>query len=155
MNLKVSSPCPESWAGMAGSDRVRYCGRCNLNVYNLAIMSRQEIEALVRKTGGRLCGRLYMRGDRTATLSDCKGGARHRWTRRAVAVGVLLVLAAVSWMLRQIDTSDRSMHPPLIRRVLNWIDPERENPPAMIMGKMMCPVPPPAPPPPPQAPSAP
>jgi hypothetical protein len=153
MNLKVSSPCPESWDRMAGNERVRYCGRCNLNVYNLAIMSRQEIEALVRKTGGQLCGRLYMRGDRTATLRDCAGGARRQWTRRAVAVGVLLVLAAVSWMLRQIDTSDRSMHPPLIRKVLNWIDPEPEKR-TIIMGKMACPVPPP-PPPPPQAPSAP
>jgi len=151
VNLQISSPCPESWEKMAGSNRVRYCGRCNLNVYNLAVMSPPEIEALVRKTGGQLCGRLYMRGDRKATLSDCKGGARRRWIRRAVAVGVLLVLAAVSWMLRQIDTSDRSMHPPLIRKVLNWIDPEPGR--RIMMGKMVCPTPLPAPPP--QSPSAP
>jgi hypothetical protein len=153
MNMRISSPCPESWDQMAGNERVRYCGRCKLNVYNLAIMSRQEIEGLVRKTGGQLCGRLYMRGDRTATLRDCAGGARRQWTRRAIAVGVLLVLAAVSWMLRQIDTSDRSMHPPFVRKVLNWIDPEPEPRRTIIMGKMICPVPPP--PPPPQAPSAP
>ena len=137
MNLRISSPCPESWEKMAGNDRIRYCGRCNLNVYNLAVMSREEVEGLVKKTNGQLCGRLYMRGDRTATLRDCNGVRRHRWVRRAVAVAVLLVLAAVSWMLRRIEEPSRSIHPPLIRKVLNWIKPEAEPP--MLMGKVAAP----------------
>jgi hypothetical protein len=135
MNLRISSPCPESWDKMIGDDRSRYCRRCSLNVYNLAVMSREEVEGLVQKTNGQLCGRLYMRGNRTATLRDCRGGIRHRWSRRVVAVGVLLVLAAVSWMLRRIEEPSRSIHPPLIRKVLNWIQPEAEPPP-MLMGKI-------------------
>ena len=132
--IRIASPCPESWTQMAGNDRIRYCGRCSLNVYNLAVMSREEVEGLIRKTNGRLCGRIYLRGDRTVTLRDRKDVRRRRWFRRAVAVAVLLGLAAFSWMLRRIDEPSRSIHPPLIRRILNWIEPERQ--PVILMGKV-------------------
>ena len=66
MELRISSPCPKSWDELVGDDKIRYCGQCRLNVYNLAEMPKEEVEALVRKTEGRLCGRLYMRGDKKA-----------------------------------------------------------------------------------------
>jgi hypothetical protein len=147
MDLRISSPCPESWDEMSGDDRVRFCGRCNLNVYNLAVMSRQETEALVRNTNGRLCGRLYLRGNRTATLRDCAGGRRVKVVRRAVALAVFLVIGALSWMLRRVDEPSRSIHPPLIRKALDWIEPERKRL-EMPMG-IVCPPQPPKPPQPP------
>lgn len=142
MEFRISKPCPESWSDMVGNDRVRFCGRCKLNVYNLAIMKKEEIEALVRGSNGRLCGQLYMRGNRTATLRDCAGGARRKWVRRGAAVAGLLVLGAISWLLRSIDQPDRSIHPVWIRAVLNWIEPEQR--PRMVKGDL-CPVIPPAP----------
>jgi hypothetical protein len=144
MDLRISSPCPESWAGMAGNDRVRFCGRCKLNVYNLVAMKRQEVEALVRNTNGRLCGRLYVRGDGTATVRNCAGGTRRKLVRRAVAFAGILVLGAFSWLLRGIDEPDRSVHPVWIRAVLNWIEPERR--PRLLPGEISCPVPVPTPP---------
>jgi hypothetical protein len=132
---------------MPGDDRVRYCNRCSLNVYNLAVMSREETEALVRNRKGRLCGRLYLRGNRTATLRDCAGGRRLKLVRRAVALAAMLVIGAVSWLLRNVDEPDRSIHPPLIRKALNWIEPQRtSNRSVMAMGEVCPPPAPPAPP---------
>jgi hypothetical protein len=130
---------------MPGDDRVRYCNRCSLNVYNLAVMSPEETEALVRNRTGRLCGRLYLRGNKKATLRDCAGNRRLKWVRRAAALAAMLVIGAVSWMLRKVDEPDRSVHPPLIRKALNWIEPERTTTvkPPMLLGEV-CP--PPAPP---------
>jgi hypothetical protein len=148
--MKVSSPCPESWAGMAGDDKVRFCRRCSLNVYNLAAMKPHEIEALVRKTSGRLCGRIYVRQDRTATLRDCGSSRAKSRVRRAVAVSIILLLAGFSWMLRSaIKEPNRSMHPQWVQTVLNWIEPEQDRGRGMIMGKMVCPTPPTPPPTPP------
>ena len=130
---------------MPGDDRVRFCNRCSLNVYNLAVMSPEETEALVRNRTGRLCGRLYLRGNRKATLRDCAGGRRLKLVRRAAALAVVLVLGAVSWMLRKVDEPDRSIHPPLIRKALNWIEPPKPNKSIMMLGEI-CPPPPPAPP---------
>ena len=38
--VRVASACPESWEGMTGDDRTRFCGRCRMNVYNLSGMTR-------------------------------------------------------------------------------------------------------------------
>src|SRR5690606_27829947 len=47
--IEVPSPCPESWEGMKGDGPVRFCGLCEMNVYNLSAMTRDEAEALVRE----------------------------------------------------------------------------------------------------------
>jgi hypothetical protein len=60
MDLRISSPCPKSWDDLVGDNRIRYCGQCKLNVYNQADMSSEDVAEIVRKTEGRLCGRLYM-----------------------------------------------------------------------------------------------
>src|SRR6516162_8887116 len=37
--LRVASPCPADWNAMQGDDRVRFCGQCEKNVYNLSAMT--------------------------------------------------------------------------------------------------------------------
>jgi hypothetical protein len=139
-----------SWEGLQGDDRVRFCGKCSLHVYNLAEMSDEEVERLVLKTEGRLCGRLYMRGDRTATARDCPEGRIRRRSRILKTAVTLLLLAATSWFFRTQVRPDRRDFPPLVRKVLNFIDPETEMP---VVGRI-CPKTPPLPPTPPPAPPA-
>ncbi len=76
MNLRIASPCSASWAGMAGDERVRFCSLCNLNVYNFAEMTRDEIRELVLRSEGRVCGRMYRRADGTFLTRDCPAGLR-------------------------------------------------------------------------------
>ena len=74
--LRIASPCTASWEGMAGDDRVRHCGACRLNVYDLSSMTRREAEDLVRRTEGRLCVRFHRRADGTVLTRDCPVGLR-------------------------------------------------------------------------------
>lgn len=73
-NLKIASPCNAEWDNMIGDDRVRFCGQCNLNVYNLSGMSRSEAERLIIEREGKLCVRFYTRADGTIITSDCPVG---------------------------------------------------------------------------------
>jgi hypothetical protein len=146
MELRIASPCPMSWDRMAGGNKVRFCDQCRLNVYNLAEMSEREIAAVVRKSTGRLCGRLYVRDDRTATLQDCPRGSARRKLRRMMTVGGVLLLAAFGWLLRISGDRDRSVHPRWVREVIEWIDPRPSG--GAIAGMI-------APPPPPRNPTAP
>jgi hypothetical protein len=73
-NIKVASPCSANWNEMYGNDRMRFCGDCKLNVYNLSGMSRQEAENLVMNAEGRLCVRFYQRRDGTVITRDCPVG---------------------------------------------------------------------------------
>ena len=75
-NLKVAQPCPADWNAMAGNDRVRYCGQCQLNVYNLSGMAQTEAERLITQAEGRVCVRFYRRADGTVLTQDCPVGLR-------------------------------------------------------------------------------
>jgi hypothetical protein len=87
-NVAIAAPCKASWDAMVGDDRVRFCGQCEKNVYNLSAMPRDEAEALLAAREGKMCVRLFKRADGTVMTSDCPVGVKRRRRRRAVA-GVL------------------------------------------------------------------
>jgi len=86
---------------MAGDDRVRHCVACDLNVYNFAAMTHDEVSELIARTEGRLCARLYRRPDGTILTRDCPVGLRalRRRASRAVAaiIAALLSLPAFAF----------------------------------------------------------
>ena len=124
MQLRTASPCPIAWESMKGSNRVRFCTSCNLKVYNLAEMSPGDVEHLVLKSEGRLCGRLYIRQDRTATVSECPRSPVRKAARKAFVLTAVLVVAATLWILKPHSRLDRRVLPPLFRQAADWIDPE-------------------------------
>jgi hypothetical protein len=94
----VASPCSESWEGMSGDDRARFCARCGKNVFNLSAMARDEAERfLVENTGA--CFRLYRRADGTVLTSDCPVGISQKRRlavlRHATAIALGLAAAGV------------------------------------------------------------
>ena len=62
-HVQVAAPCKVNWDEMLGDERVRFCGQCSLNVYNLSSMTRAYAEALIARTEGRLCVKFYRRFD--------------------------------------------------------------------------------------------
>ena len=83
-----------NWNAMYGTERVRFCSDCKLNVYNLSSMSRDEAEALLVKSEGRLCVRFYRRADGSVLTRDCPVGWRAiktRASRTVTAVASLLI----------------------------------------------------------------
>ena len=92
--IRVASPCTASWEAMAGDARVRRCGECRMNVYNLSAMSRREGEDLLRRREGRLCVRFFRRADGTILTEDCPVGlaaVRRRLARLGGALAAMFV----------------------------------------------------------------
>src|SRR5882672_676845 len=75
-HVRVAAPCPAEWDQMIGSERMRFCGQCSLNVYNLSSMTRSEAESLIARNEGRLCVRFYRRRDGSIITKDCPVGLR-------------------------------------------------------------------------------
>lgn len=96
--ITIASPCEERWDAMHGDDRVRHCERCDLNVYNFAEMTGEEVTDLLASTHGRLCGRIFRRHDGTILLRDCPIGmaALRRKVVRFAAVSVALFLSTAA-----------------------------------------------------------
>lgn len=101
-HVRVASPCKSDWDQMIGSDRVRFCGQCSLNVYNLSAMTRDQAESLIAANEGRLCVRFYRRVDGSILTQDCPVGLRavqarvSYWTK-AAAAATLTFLAAIGF----------------------------------------------------------
>ena len=99
--VTISTPCKEPWDRMTGDDRVRFCGRCEKDVFNLSAMTSAEAEALLGERGASMCARFYRRPDGTVLTSDCPAGARRRRRRRLVVTAVAAAAGAlaVAWAL--------------------------------------------------------
>lgn len=99
-NVRVASPCNADWDAMVGNERTRFCGQCNLNVYNLSSMSKADAEQLIGGTEGRLCVRYFKRVDGSILTRDCPVGLRAfrrkmSYVARAISSAVLTFLAGV------------------------------------------------------------
>lgn len=93
-NATIASPCSAKWEDMPGDERIRYCGGCSKNVYNLSAMSRDEAAALLHRNAD-MCVRFYRREDGTILTGDCTVGARKKRRRRAaLAVSGGLIAAS-------------------------------------------------------------
>ena len=146
--INVASPCSVSWESMDGDGQVRYCSQCELNVYNLSSLSREDAEQLVQEREGRLCVRFYRRADGTVLIRDCPVGLRSIRRRLARVVGGIAamigfltcgILVAGDESLRKgRGTVDGPM-----TRFIEWIDPWRYE----VQGGVCAPpapIPPPA-----------
>lgn len=99
--LRIATPCPASWEAMDGDERMRHCAVCDLNVYNFAEMTRDEVHALIARSEGRVCARLYRRADGTVLTRDCPTGLRElpRRASRAAAAAVAALLSLPAFAL--------------------------------------------------------
>jgi hypothetical protein len=96
--IEISSPCTVSWDDMrpAGGDgRVRFCGDCRQNVYNIEAMSRGEARRLIAARENRVCLRILRRPDGTVVTADC--WTRLRAARRRGFVPFLAMLVLVGF----------------------------------------------------------
>jgi hypothetical protein len=133
-NLSVAAPCKADWNEMTGDERVRFCGQCDKNVYNLSGMTRAEAEALLVAEEGKLCVRYFRRADGTVLTADCPDGLRRRRRRRrvlAVAFGTAAAAtAATATLLRGVTM----MGAPAPRHAIETVDD-----PAPMLGEVAPP----------------
>jgi len=139
-SLQIASPCTADWEQMYGDERVRFCGHCQLKVYNLSGMSREEAEALVENREGRLCVRFFRRADGTVITQDCPVGLaalRQKVIRAAVGVAALaasMLGGIFAWGMTSAFRGNTTSGGLFSR----WT--RTASPPSMVMGG--CPAPP-------------
>ena len=78
---------------MEGTETVRFCDQCQLNVHNLSRMSDNEVTDLLEKKNGRMCVFMYQREDGTVITDNCPVALRAMRSRiQAYAYVSLLAL---------------------------------------------------------------
>src|ERR1044072_9206416 len=112
-HVRVASPCNADWDQMIGNDRARFCGQCNLNVYNLSSMTKEEAELLIGRTEGRLCVRYFRRRDGSVLTKDCPVGLRA--VRRRMASVIRGLNAAVLTFFAGLGIHGITSSPPALQ----------------------------------------
>jgi hypothetical protein len=130
-DIRIASPCRASWDAMTGTDTVRFCGQCRLNVYDLSAMTAAEAAALVARTEGRLCVRLYRRADGTTITRDCPVGLRAAVRRASRAAGALLATLAGMFCVPAARAQDGT------GELMGGVTPQRQE--HVKMGKIALP----------------
>jgi hypothetical protein len=110
VEIRVASPCSANWNRMPGTDRVRYCPECKLNVYNFSEMSEAEIQAIVAAPTGRLCARFYQRPDGTMLTKNWPAGFRGALLRATRFASATLTAFLA---LAQVTSAQSQSNPPL------------------------------------------
>lgn len=137
--IRIASPCTMSWAEMKGDDRVRHCGACQLNVYNVAGLSSAEtVELLTRNASGeRVCMRLSRRSDGTLLTNDCPVGVKLlRKARLKFASLCAMSLSALMWfgglraLARSLDVRTPTISPSEMGALIAPVEPQ------VLMGKV-------------------
>ncbi len=111
-HVRIAAPCRADWERMHGNERVRFCGECSMNVYNLSNMSKKDAEALILNAEGRLCVRYYHRADGSIITNNCPVGLRALKRRvsgfsRAVISSVISFFAGMA-VLTGLETAKSS-----------------------------------------------
>ncbi len=97
-SIRSPLPCAKDWNEMIGDERVRFCGACAKNVYNLSAMPRREARKFVALNSGKVCVRYIRLPGGKVQTADTK---LYKITRRASAFaagvfGATLTLSALS-----------------------------------------------------------
>lgn len=128
-DIRIASPCNADWDQMIGNERARFCGQCNLNVYNLSSMTKAEAELLIGRTEGRLCVRYFRRADGSVMTQNCPVGLRAirrrmSYVARAVSSAVLSFLTGLGFyeFTRTSSPFTITMGMPAPRRTLSVIE---------------------------------
>jgi hypothetical protein len=159
-NIQVASPCHESWDGMHGDGRVRFCNSCQKRVYNLSALSAEQATSVIRQHEGNLCVRLFLRRDGTVLTQDCPIGSRRllvRASRFGKTASALALLTVAGFVVPNLMAKDPALRSRVaaswndlvqdLRELFHWNRPQ--SPPLtgkMVMGGCAPPIaPPPAP----------
>jgi hypothetical protein len=127
--VRIASPCSVPWASMSGDAKVRHCGQCQHNVYNVVEMKRGEAEALIReREGDRVCLRLHQRRDGTVITKDCPIGlaaARKRlaWLVLGTAAVIGFLIGIGSVIAGRTNGGMRLRYFEPFQRLAVWLNP--------------------------------
>jgi len=116
-SLQVASPCQANWEDMKGTDKVRFCQLCKLNVYNISEMTTVEAEQLLtrRCKFTRTCVRFYRRTDGTVLTQNCPIGLRR--LKSASTQLWQRISAIVFWFFAVLSGALGKEEPPVPRKV--------------------------------------
>lgn len=97
--FKKATPCSSYWEKLTGTDKIRFCSLCQLEVYDFTDMEMQEAQDTVWHKEGRRNVPLFKRKDGKFLTSDCPVGLSKRNQFILATVGGGIAVAILLYVL--------------------------------------------------------
>lgn len=144
--IKIATPCSADWGEMTGDERVKFCGLCRKNVYNLSSMTAQAARDLIKEKEGKLCVSFFRRYDGTVLTSDCPIGLGDRalrlwWKGTALVASFIASIYFVGCkkkVVHQAEAGGMVFTEPIMGDVAN-VPTKGEYSSSPILGRVACP----------------
>jgi hypothetical protein len=95
-NYRQATSCSASWQTMEGTERVRYCSKCKLQVYDFDSIELPEAESMIFKMEGKRNPTLFKKHDGKFLTSDCPVGVRTSQIRIMAVIGGAITIVALT-----------------------------------------------------------
>lgn len=91
-NYKQSLPCSSIWDKLQGTDRVRFCNKCSLQVYDFSKVELPEAEEIIFQKEGKRQFVLFKRPDGKFLTANCPVAVKNRYMMiTGIAVGIVVI----------------------------------------------------------------
>lgn len=146
-DIRNANPCSSQWDDMTGDDRVRYCGSCRQNVYNVAAMTKAEVAWLLAANEPERrspCLRLLRREDGTLITADCwarLAAARRRGWKAFAATLAIVLLTQLALKLAAVHRAYREWRDEPSRHATSPATTPPTVPPAAPVAETVAPTP--------------
>ena len=73
--LQIENPCTQDWTTMTATDKGKFCASCAKTVVDFTKLSDSAVLKIIKKTDGKICGRLRSEQLDRLLLDDAGGSA--------------------------------------------------------------------------------
>lgn len=126
-NIRIARPCKADWEKMTGDEKVRFCGQCKKNVYDISSMSKAEAEQLMEEKEGKMCVRLFRRRDGKILTADCPKGVAAFRAKVYGAVGAVVAVVVGGMYAIGLSNQQRACRGPMMGEM--YVEPAPNNVP--------------------------
>src|ERR1700733_2460408 len=134
----IAAPCQFGWENMIGNDATRFCGGCNLQVYNTSVISSAEVQNILNMDADQVCLRIYRKADGTIITDECPRWLRplrSGWRHIAkIAVAVVAIATSTQGVLAR-DNEDCSSDVVSKVNESKSLDLSKSETPAIVDGR--------------------
>lgn len=96
--FRKAASCPAKWDEMTGTQRVRYCEMCKLQVYDFDCMSNEEAKEFIAQRENKPDATLFRRQDGKYLSANCPVGVKRK-TFMVATVAMVSMLIIVAFAL--------------------------------------------------------
>lgn len=106
LKLTISEPCQENWEAMAGTERERFCEKCQSSVIDFSALTAKQARRVMETAEGRVCGQVVRDPQGNVVFRSEPNGAGRAIRAAGLSLAAISGVAAQSSCELKVQVTD-------------------------------------------------